>query len=221
MVFNKISYKALLLVLVSTCSIGCAHRQPAQLSQLSINREPSANIDHKPAVTAPNPANKKAATSLTPFQVIVISLVSDSLDLLPNDINSKIFDVIQKGLKIPDHHDVIEKSVLSSPRTEDIAFVAGLIVQHVYGENLRTGATIPQVILYFHKDGIAYTDLTAVAAKVKSSENRTLDAYNACLNLLVNSLSGSYTTQQKPAEGLYVRDSKGDLYFHTKLKHAE
>lgn len=207
-------YTLLVFVLVSACICGCAaRRQPAPLS---IYREQQAAAQ-KPAAA---PASQKPA-HLSPFQETVVSLVSDSLDLLPTSLSSRIFDVIQQGMQVPDQHDEIERRVLYSPRKEDVGFVAGLIVQQIYGESLKEGTTAPQVILYFHKNRVAYSDLAAAAARLNSSENRNLDAYNACLNLLVNALASNYALPQKPAEGLYVRDSKGDLYFHTKLKHVE
>lgn len=207
----------LVLVLISACVSGCARKQkPVQLS-IYRDQQTTARLKSAPDTA---PAGKKPA-HLSPFQEIVVTLISDSLDLFPNTTSSRIFDVILQGMQVPDRHDVIERSVLTSPRKEDVGFLAGLIVQQIIGENLKEGTTIPQVILYFHKDKIAYSDLSAAAARLKASENRNLDAYNTCLNLLVNAMANNYALPQKPAEGLYIRNSKGDLYFHTKLKHVD
>lgn len=215
MQFTK--YIVLVFVLVSACVSGCARKQ--QPVQLSIYREPQTTAPRK-SVPDAAPSGQKPA-HLNHFQEIVVTLISDSLDLFPNTTSSRIFDVILQGMQVPDRHDAIERSVLSSPRKEDIGFLAGLIVQQIFGENWKEGTTIPQVILYFHKDKIAFSDLNAAASRLKSSENRNLDAYNTCLNLLVNAMANNYALQQKPAEGLYIRNSKGDLYFHTKLKHVD
>ena len=210
-------YIVLALVLVSVCVGGCARRQKP--AQLTMYREQQTTAPLKSAPDAALAGQKQA--NLTPFQEIVVTLVSDSLDLLPNNASSRIFDVILQGMQVPDQHDTIERSVLTSPRKEDIGFLAGLIVQQIFGENVKEGTTAPQVILFFHKDKVAYGDLTAAASRLNSSENRSLDAYNTCLNLLVNALANNYALPQKPAEGLYIRNSKGDLYFHTKLKHVD
>lgn len=218
MAFYSIRQALLLFFLFSIALNGCAHRQPTPLEQLSIYRQRNAVKDIE-SVTAPLlPLAQKPSRSFTPFEEIVVSLVFDSLDLLPNDISSKIYDVIKNGMEIPDQYDDIDNRVLSSHRKEDIALVAGQIVQLVYGERIGKEGVIPQAILFFHKDKVIYTDIGAVRSDLSSSENRNLDAYNTCLSLLVNSLSANYGIQQKSREGLYLRDSNNNLYFHKDLK---
>lgn len=215
MVYAK--YTLLVFALISACVSGCARHKPP--GQLSIYREPSATTN-LPSAAESGSATKKTA-ELTPFQETVVTLLSDSLDLLPNSTSSKIFDIIQKGIQIPDRHDAIDKNVLDSQKKDDVGIVAALIAQQIFGESLEKEKVIPQVILYFHKNSVSSTDLTAAASSLNSSENRSLDAYTISLNLLVNWIANNYALQQKPTEGLYIRDSKGDLYFHTKLKHVE
>lgn len=214
MVFHNFKWSLILLVLASTCLTGCTRRLPASLDQLSMNRQKSAPKDVKPVTAASPPLAQKAARSFTPFEEIVFSLVIDSLDLLPQNAGSKVYEVILKGIEIPDQYDVIDKNVLFSSKKEEIAMVAGLIVQIVYGENISKEAVIPQAVLFIPRDKVAYADITAVKSRLSSSENRNLDAYNACLNLLVSSISSNYGIQQKGREGLYLRDSKNNLYFH-------
>ncbi|MFA7404260.1 MAG: hypothetical protein WC007_09705 [Pelobacteraceae bacterium] len=205
----------LLSVLISACISGCARPKPT--GHLSIYNDRYATKNNQPSPPVADTSNQSAAVALSPFQEIVVSLVSDSIDILPKSTGDAIFDVILKGIEIPDQDDEIKVNVLSSPRNEDIAFVAGLIVQRVYGKSVEKGTTIPQAILYFYKDRVTDTDLTAAAAKVNLSENRTLDAYNASLNLLVNVLSHNSAVNEKPKNGLYVRDFKGDLYFRSNV----
>lgn len=202
-----------LCIALSLCLNGCARRQ---FTQRGATGTPSATHDAVPA-----PIAATSAVPLTPFHDLTVFLISDALDLLPGSVSSRIFDVIQKGLAIPEQSDAIEASVLSSPKAEDIALITGLIVQRVYGDTIKEGTVIPQAIIYFHKSNITAADLASAAARVKTSENQALDTYNACLNLLVNVLSDNYAIRQEPKEGLYVRDSKNDLYFHTKMKFAD
>lgn len=216
MFLHTVKTSLLLLLLAAICLSSCARRPKP--GHLSIYNDLYANKDKKPAPPVSAKSHQNIAGSLTPFQEVVVSLVADSLDLFNKKCSAKVFEVILKGIKVPDLDEAIEKSVLSSPRKEDIAYVAGLIVQNVYGKNMKEKPTIPQAIVYFYKDTIAYSDLTRAAAEVNSSEDRNLDAYNACLNLLVNSLASNYAMKQLPEDGLYVRDPKGDLYFHTKMK---
>lgn len=217
MAFHNFKWSLILFVLASTCLNGCTRRLPVSLDQLSMNRQKGAPKDVKP-VTAPHPPlAQKAARSFTPFEEIVFSLVTDSLDLLPNNAGSAVYEVILKGIEIPDQYDAIDKNVLFSSRKEDIALVAGLIVQLVYGESIGKEAVIPQAILFIPRDKVTYADIAAVKSRLSSSENRNLDAYNACLSLLVSSISSNYGIQQKDREGLYLRDSKNNLYFHKRV----
>lgn len=212
MVFFSVIRTTLLLVLFASCLYGCARRQPTPLDQLSIYRQRSELKDIRSAV-ASTPTQKQAR-SFTPFEEIILSLVFDSLDLLPDIISSKIYGEILNGIEIPDQYDAIDKSVLTSPEKRDIALAAGLIVQLVYGEAISNETTIPQAILFTNNDRTNYADITAVRQKLSSSENRAMDTYNACLSLLVNSLSANYRIEQKSREGLYLRDSRNNLYFH-------
>lgn len=214
----NLKWALLLFALLAACLNGCARRHPTSLDQLTINRQLNAAKEINPATTNTTPPAQKPPRAFTPYEEIVVSLVSDSLDLLATNISSKVYDVILNGIEIPDQHDVIDKSVLTSQRKEDIAFVAGLIVQHVYGDSIGKETVIPQVILFHHQARVTFADITAVKAKLSLSENRNMDAYSACLSLLVNTLSGNYGIEQKSREGLYLRDSKNNLYFHKDLK---
>lgn len=207
----------LMSVLVSVSLCNCARRQ---VGKLSINNE-QAIKGQQPQPSAGKTDKTAETLTMSPFQDLVVSLVSDSLDILPKNISDKIFEVIQKGIEVPDQNDEIVESVLSSKKKEDIAFIAGLIVQRIYGRNADKETMIPQAVLYSISDKVVLNDLVVASYKVHSSENRDLDAYNACLNLLVNSLSVNYQLQLRPKEGLYVRNSANELYFHSKMKHAE
>jgi len=215
MVIKNVWCTLLLSVLISACICGCARPKPT--GHLSIYNDRYATKNNQPPPPVADKSNQSAAVVMSPFQEIVVSLVSDSIDILPKSTGDAIFDVILKGIEIPDQDDEIKGNVLYSPRNEDIAYVAGMIVQRVYGKSVEKGTTIPQAILYFYKERVTDADLTVAAAKVNSSENRNLDAYNASLNLLVNALSRNHAVKEKPKDGLYVRDSKGDLYFRSNV----
>jgi hypothetical protein len=206
MAFNKATL--LLLVLACSCLYGCARPKPGHLSIYNDQYVTKFN----PPAAASQPG-QPTANIVNPFQELVVSLVLDSLDLLPTKISDKYFDVIMKGIEIPVQEDEIEKSVLTSQRKEDIASVAALIVQHVYGKNVRQGTLTPQTIIYSYEDNVVHADLVAAAHKLNSSQNRDIDAYNACLNLLVNSLYSNNPTKHRPKNGLYVRDANDNLYF--------
>lgn len=219
MVFCNLKRALSLLILLSVALHGCARRVPTSLDQLSIYRKPLAAKDVSGRVTAGSETpTEKTARSFTPFEEIVVSLVFDSLDLLPTDSSSKIYDVILTGIEIPDQSEILNKSILTSHKKEDIALIAGHIVQLVYGESIGKEIVIPQAILFFHKDKVIYSDITALKSRLITSENRYLDAYDICLSLLVNLLSDNYGIQQKNREGLYLRDLNNNLYFHKEVK---
>jgi hypothetical protein len=189
---------------------GCARKQATPLSQLSIY--------HQTAVSGSTPLGKDSVRTLTPFQELIVSLISDSLDLIPGESSSKIFEVILNGIAIPDQDDVIDNAVLFSQKKEDVALAAGLMVKLVYGGNVGHIITIPQSVLFSYKEKTTLADFTLAGAKLSSSENRRLDAYNACLNLLVNTMASNYGIPKKPKSGLYLRDSMSNLYFHKEIK---
>lgn len=209
---NKTGRMLLAALLITAFCSGCARPRPT--GHLSIyNETPAA-----PAVTAAAPAAAPAeedADAMTSFQELVVSLVSDSLDFLPVHMSESIYDVIQDGIEIPDLDDEIRADVLSSPKKEDITSAAAFIVRKIYSRQGVKGASMPQVIVYSYKDSVSAADLAGAAAKVELSENRNLDSYNACLNLLVNSLSASFAVQKKPRSGVYIRDTNNDLYYHS------
>lgn len=214
MALHNIKWALLLFVLFSACLNGCARRQPTSLDQLSMYRKPVTPKDIKSDAANAPPTAQKTSRSFTPFEEIVVSLVFDSLDLFPDNIRSDIYGVILDGIEIPGQDDAIDKSILSSGRKEDIALLAGQIVHLVYGENFGKEAVIPQAVLFIRRHRKTYADITALG----SSENRTLDAYNSCLSLLVSLLSDNYGIQLKSRDGLYLRDSKNNLYFHKDVK---
>lgn len=213
MAFYNIKWALLLLVLLSAGLNGCARHRPTSLDQLSIYRQVPALKAVEPASETTAPVAKNATRSFTPFEELVVSLVFDALDLLPNTVSSTVYDVISKGMNIPDELDAVDKNILSSSRKEDVALIAGQIVHLVYGESVGKETVIPQAILFVHNK-IAYTDIATVKSRLSSSEHRNLDTYNTCLNLLANVLSDNYGVRQKNKEGLYLRDSKNNLYFH-------
>ncbi len=208
----------MLLVLFSACINGCARPKPIQLSIYNTQH----TLEHK-QLTPPSSGQSNITTAkiVNPFQDLIISLMLDSLDLLPKNIGNKYFDVIMKGIVIPVQDDVIEKSVLTSQREEDVAFIAGLIAQTVYGKKVRNEYLIPQAILFTHEDKISYADLSLAASKLTTSQNRYMDAYNASLNLLVNTLSANKSLKQATKNGLYLRDANNNLYFHRAFQHGE
>jgi hypothetical protein len=219
MVFFRLKPALSLLILLSVGLNGCARRVPTSLDQLSIHRKTLADKDANRRVAVGSEAlTEKTARSFTPFEEIVVSLVFDSLDLLPVDSSSKIYDVILAGIEIPEESEILSKNILTSPKKEDIALIAGYIVQQVYGESIGNEIVIPQAILLFHKEKVKYSDITALKSRLITSENRYMDAYDICLSLLVNLLSDNYKIQQKNREGLYLRDFNNNLYFHKEVK---
>lgn len=212
MAFYTIKRILLLFVIFSAGLAGCSRHRPTSLDQLSIYRQVPVlkTVQPVPKVVAPE---KNTTRAFTPFEELVVSLVFDALDLLPNAVSSTVYDVIANGMDIPDQSDEIDKNILTSSRKADIALVAGQIVHLVYGENVGTETVIPQAILFVHSK-IAFSDIATLKSRLSLSEHRNLDAYNTCLNLLANVLSDNYGVRQKNREGLYLRDSKNNLYFH-------
>jgi hypothetical protein len=162
---------------------------------------------------------QSATRIVNPFQELIVSLMLDSLDLLPKNISDKYFDAIMKGVEIPVQDDVIAQEILTSRKDEHIGLITGLIAQRVYGTNVKQETVIPQSIIFYQREQVSATDLTAAAQRLGTSQDHDMDAYNACLVLLVNTLTANnISTKQKPASGLYVRDANNNLYFHKPLQ---
>lgn len=213
MAFFKTGFIFVLLALISTGIGGCARPKPGPLS---IYNEQHATTRNESTPPDSAQGNQETADAVNSFHKLVVSLLLDSLDLLPKSVSDKYVDVILKGIEIPVQDDEIKEDVLLSQRKEDIAKVAGLIVQRVYGTMMHE-PLIPQTIIFSYEDKVTYADLTVAASKLDSSQNRNMDAYNACLNLLVNSLSGNSKMMQKPKNGLYLRDINNNIYFYREL----
>lgn len=215
MAFKQSGISLVIFLLASSCFYGCARPKPGHLSIYNDNYVANGNYS---TATVSRRVNKSDVDIVNPFQELVVSLVLDSLDLLPKSTSDMYFDVIMKGIEIPDQDDKIEEAVLSSKKIEDIAYVAGLIVQQVYGPNRGKGGTaIPQAIIYSYEEKVAHNDLTAAASRLSTSQNRNIDSYNACLNLLVNSLVKKSSITQRPLNGVYERDANNNLYFSRKM----
>lgn len=202
-------YKArrvlLMFAVIALSSSGCAR---SQMPQQTMNGE-QYNVSS-------NQLEQSTETDkMTPFQELVATLVSDSLNILPSGISGEISDAIKDGMEIPDQDDEIDKNVFVSNTPEDIAFVAGLIVQQVYGSSASKAVTIPQTVLYSFEGKDIDSEISAAVSKLSSSQNHDRDAYNASLNLLVNSLLRIHAGKLKPTEGIYLRDANEDLYLHT------
>lgn len=218
MIFCRIVHMLVLAVIITACLFGCSHQKPPMLS---IYNDQTRVGEMQQSAPDAKHSKQTAVSTLTPFQRIVAYLILDSLGMLPKKISDQLLDEIQDGITVPDQHDVIDKNVLSSQHHEDVALIAGLIAQRLYGKKAVKEITIPQAILYSQRKNVDYDDLANTAFKLNNSDIRTLDAYNACLNLLVNILCKNYSISSRPNNGLYVRDSMHNLYFHTHMPSTE
>jgi hypothetical protein len=160
----------------------------------------------------------KRSVAMTPFQELVKSLVSDSLILLPKAIIDKLSDATKIGMIIPEQNYDIYTNIFESQNPQEVAFVAGLIVQRIYGSSVAKEFTIPQTVFYSYSDGAIESELSIVKTKLSKSLKFDRDAYNASLNLLVNILfklySGSESLNNKPADGIYLRNANDELYLY-------
>lgn len=215
MIFKNARYKMSVFILLSTFVFGCAG--PKSNANLSSYNDHYITKFNQSGTAISGKKNQSLNVVMTPFQELVVSLVLDSLELVPKIISDEYCDAILKGIEIPDLYDEIDRSVLSSQRKEDIAFVTGIIVQQVYAKGLKTETIKPQSIVYLFKDKVVYTDLAEAASKLDLSQNYYLDAYNVSLNFLVNLLLSNNQIKQKSNNGLYVRDANNNLYFQQKL----
>lgn len=216
MLLHRAVSKIIVVVFFSTVALyGCARPKPAPLRSENPPLSPPANV-RKP-VTALQKA-ESASRVVNPFQELIVSLMLDSLDLLPKNISDKYFDAIMKGVEIPVQDDIIAQELLTSHKGEQIGMIAGLIAQRVYGTNVKLETVIPQIIIFYQQDQISVADLSMAAHQLSTSQDHDMDAYNACLMLLVNTLTANNaSTRQKPRSGLYVRDANNNLYFHKPL----
>lgn len=217
MKFSGVVITAALLCISVTALEGCARKKPQ--GRLSIYNEPQTR--NRPAPPPSTPREKIADEHLTSFQKLVVALVTDSLELLPKERSNELFEAILKGIEVPDQQDQIDIDLLTKHTDKDVAFVAALVVQRIYGTSINNDLIIPQTIIYRSDRQSDHNSLAAAAVTLQTSQNGPIDAYTISLNLLVNAMSGSLLPSKRRASGVYVRDSGNNLYFQQKLPAAE
>jgi len=123
-------------------------------------------------------------------------LVKDALALLPKKIREKMREYSKDTKSISD------------------------IVRRIYKTDKIKDLSIPEVIYYEGFKNIQNIEniVREESSKLTNSEKLYRDQYNISLNLLVNlwltNLKKSMNRIRKiPKEGIYLRDSTGELYF--------
>jgi hypothetical protein len=123
---------------------------------------------------------------------------------------------------VEDAFALLPKNVLEQVReyskdTKSISY----IVRRIYKTDEIKDLAIPEVIYYEGFKNIENIEniVREESSKLTNSERLYRDQYNISLNLLVNlwltNLKKSMNRIRKiPKEGIYLRDSTGELYFH-------
>ena len=156
---------------------------------------------------------------------LVYSLVNDAVDLLPANLRQKILeadnlDPIMEGASSFEP-SIRLKSYSVDPNNFGVQ--AAYILRGIYGERDFKKKIIPQT-LYFN--GFSKIDIDNIEDRIKKDKSQLVktetlyrDQYNLALNLLVNIWLNDFkksgeTISKIPKEGVYLRDSNGNLYFY-------
>lgn len=124
-------------------------------------------------------------------------LVKDALALLPKKIREKMREYSKDTKSISD----IVRGIYKTDKIKDLS-----IPEVIYYEGFKNIQNIENIV-------------REESSKLTNSEKLYRDQYNISLNLLVNlwltNLKKSMDRIRKiPKEGIYLRDSTGELYFH-------
>ncbi len=130
------------------------------------------------------------------------TLLRDALTLLPEDLRSQFQARIG--------------SLSGNDERPSLAFILGKI----YGADIE-GVPVPVVVYYegFRSIESVETRIKEGKREITNPEQLYRDQYNLALNLLVNLWltdlrKDNSQVQTIPKEGVYLRDSSGELYFY-------
>lgn len=157
------------------------------------------------------------------FVSLIYSLINDAVDQLPEDLQNKIakdgnLDPIMEGVN---SFDPFAKPINHSVNPNNFGAQACYILKEIYGESNLKDVVIPQAI-YFE----GFSDMDDIEKEIKNKMSNLLKSqpfyrgqYNLALNLIVNVWLNDFKKSGEiiskiPKEGVYLRDSNGNLYFY-------
>ena len=154
------------------------------------------------------------------FISFVYNLMSDALDLLPDDLEN----LVLKGQKVDSllagalAFDPWEKGLKFSIEPSNLGAHAAYIVLQIYGE-VPINVVIPQAVYYsgFEKSEDVSGRISDAKRLMEKSTHTDRDRYNLTLSILTDlwlldiEKSGQ-KIKDPPKEGVYLRDRDDELY---------
>lgn len=169
-------------------------------------------------------ANGSNLTSMNKdFVSLVFDIVNDVLDLMPEEWAQQISpaEKLDKIINSVSNFDSSKLPFNDSIEPDNMGIQAAYVVEKVFGKIPPKNIKIPQTVYY---EGFKGSDnledrIRETMSKISSSKNIFRDKYNLALSIMTDLLINDFIYSGEkigklPKEGVYLRDSKGNLYLY-------
>jgi hypothetical protein len=151
---------------------------------------------------------------------LVYAVITDCIDLLPDDIAVMLTDPnLDPILKGASDFNLPAQTLTYSMNQANLGWQAAFVVRQLYGGKPPTNLTVPASVYYDANDEPNVLKRLNATKTELSSKNRTdKNFYRASVNLTLDlwleDLRQSGQTVMTPTEGVYIRDEENHLYFY-------